>query len=146
MILIIASPRHSSGIRYPCNTLFVLEDLSGVRHVTEQVLRKYRYVSVSWAFYDLEQKLKYKAALAGQEVINVPAPYTSQRCPKCGHVRKSNRNKHTHVFCCKSCGYTSNDDRAAAINLYNAGKKYLGEKLSRDNEVPGTVICRQAGR
>lgn len=47
----------------PKHTLFVLEDLSSVRSATERVRRKDRYVSVSWSFYDFEQKLKYKAAL-----------------------------------------------------------------------------------
>lgn len=46
---------------YPENTLFVLEDLTGIRNATERVKLKHRYVSVSWSFYDLEQKLKYKA-------------------------------------------------------------------------------------
>lgn len=41
----------------PKHTLFVLEDLSDVRSATEHVRTKDRYVSVSWSFYDLEQKL-----------------------------------------------------------------------------------------
>ena len=41
----------------PKHTLFVLEDLSGIRNATERVKTKNRYVSVSWSFYDLEQKL-----------------------------------------------------------------------------------------
>lgn len=45
----------------PKHTLFVLEDLSGVRNATERVRTKDRYGSVSWSFYDLEQKLIYKA-------------------------------------------------------------------------------------
>ena len=40
----------------PKHTLFGLEDLSGVRSATEKVRRKDRYISVSWSFYDLEQK------------------------------------------------------------------------------------------
>ena len=47
----------------PKHTLFVLEDLTGIRSATDRVRRKDRYVSVSWSFYDLEQKLKYKAVL-----------------------------------------------------------------------------------
>ena len=39
----------------PKHTLFVLEDLSGVRNAAERVRTKDRYVSVSWSFYDLEQ-------------------------------------------------------------------------------------------
>lgn len=111
----------------PKNTLFVLEDLSGVRSATERVKTKNRYVSVSWAFYDLEQKLKYKSAIAGDSVINVNPAYTSQTCPKCGHIEKNNRNKKLHIFCCKNCGYKSNDDRIGAMNLYRMGIEYLVE-------------------
>ena len=88
-----------------------MEDLFGIRFATEKVRCKERYVSVSWQFYDLEQKLKYKASLYGDKVINVDLHYTSQTCPVCVHVEKSNRDKKKHIFCCKSCGYTSNDDR-----------------------------------
>ena len=119
----------------PKHTLFVLEDLSGVRSATEKVRRKDRYVSVSWSFYDLEQKLKYKAALNESSVINVDPRYTSQTCPVCGHTEKANRNKKMHIFCCKSCGYTSNDDRIGAMNLYRMGINYL----AKDSQVPDTV-------
>ncbi|MBQ7059672.1 MAG: transposase [Firmicutes bacterium] len=119
----------------PKHTLFVLENLSGVRSATERVRRKDRYVSVSWSFYDLEQKLKYKAALNESSVINVDPRFTSQTCPVCGHTEKANRNKKMHIFCCKSCSYTSNDDRIGAMNLYRMGINYL----SRDSQVPDTV-------
>lgn len=119
----------------PKHTLFVLEDLFGVRSVTEKVRRKDRYISVSWSFYDLEQKLKYKAILNESLVINVDPRYTSQTCPVCGHTEKSNRDKKRHIFCCKSCGYTSNDDRVGAMNLYRMGISYL----AKDSQVPDTV-------
>jgi IS605 OrfB family transposase len=111
--------------KYPKGTLFVLEDLSGVRNATEKVRVKNRYVSVSWAFYQFRQMLEYKAELHGHKVIVVSPKYTSQTCPKCGHVEKSNRNKKTHTFCCKNCSYTSNDDRIGAMNLYRKGINYL---------------------
>lgn len=107
------------------NTLFVLENLKGIRKVTENVHKDSRYVQVSWSFYDLEQKLKYKAKIKGQNVINVSPKYTSQCCPKCGHTEPSNRNKKLHLFCCKTCGYKSNDDRIGAMNLYRKGIEYL---------------------
>lgn len=57
--------------KYPKGTLFVLENLTGVRSATEKVLVKNRYVSVSGAFYQFRQWLKYKAKLNGQKVIVV---------------------------------------------------------------------------
>ena len=109
----------------PIGTMFVLEDLTGVRNVTERVCKKDRYVQVSWGFYDFRQKLEYKAKLHGQKVLIVSPKYTSQTCPKCGHVERQNRNKKTHTFCCKTCHYSSNDDRIGAMNLYRKGIEYL---------------------
>ncbi len=109
----------------PKHTLFVLEDLTGIRHATEKVRVKDRYVSVSWSFYDLEQKLVYKALRNQSKVIKVNPAYTSQCCPVCGHTEKANRNKKIHLFCCKNCGYKSNDDRIGAMNLYRMGIDYL---------------------
>ena len=113
----------------PKNTVFVLEDLTGVRSATEKVRIKDRYVSVSWAFYDLRQKLEYKSKMNSDKVIIVDPKYTSQTCPKCGHTEKSNRNKKQHIFICKTCAYTSNDDRIGAMNLHRKGIEYL-EKMS----------------
>ena len=116
----------------PKHTLFVLEDLSGVRSATEKIRVKDRYVSVSWSFYDLEQKLIYKAMQHQDKVIKVNPAYTSQCCPVCGHTEKANRNKKIHLFCCQNCGYKSNDDRIGAMNLYRMGIDYL---------VPNTVTA-----
>ena len=124
------------ALNNPKHTLFVLEDLSGVRNATERVRTKDRYVSVSWSFYDLEQKLIYKAKQNQSTVIKVNPRYTSQCCPVCGHIEKSNRNKKIHLFTCKNCGYKSNDDRIGAMNLYRMGINYL-----EDSQVPDTVTA-----
>ena len=112
---------------YGQNTLFVLEDLSNVRSATEKVFVKDRYVSVSWAFYQFRQLLEYKASMNQSLVITVSPQYTSQTCPKCGHIDKANRNKKLHLFCCKNCGYQSNDDRIGAMNLFRKGLNYIEE-------------------
>jgi IS605 OrfB family transposase len=109
----------------PDGSLFVIEDLSGIRSATERVLVKDRYVSVSWSYYDLEQKLSYKALKRHQLVEKVNPAYTSQTCPKCGHTERGNRNKKMHIFCCKNCGYKSNDDRIGAMNLHRMGIELL---------------------
>ena len=94
------------------------------------------YVSVSWAFYDLEQKLIYKAKQNRSSVIKIDPRYTSQCCPVCGHTEQANRNKKIHLFTCKNCGYKSNDDRIGAMNLYRMGINYL-----YDSQVPDTVAA-----
>lgn len=116
----------------PKHTLFVLEDLTGIRQATEKIRLKDRYISVSWAFYDLEQKLIYKAKKHQCSVIKVNPAYTSQTCPVCGHTERANRNKKIHLFCCRNCSYQSNDDRIGAMNLYRMGIAYL---------VPDTVTA-----
>lgn len=112
--------------KHPRGTMFVLEDLTGVRTVTEKVQVKNRYVSVSWAFYQFRQMLEYKAEMNGQTVIIVDPKYTSQTCPECGHVEKANRIKKLHTFMCKNCQYQSNDDRIGAINLHRKGIEHIG--------------------
>ena len=110
---------------YGANTLFVVEDLTGVRSATEKVRKKSRYIQVSWAFHQLRTMIDYKARLRGSLMIAVNPRYTSQGCPKCGHTEAGNRNKKDHSFECKKCHYRSNDDRVASMNLMNKGIKYL---------------------
>lgn len=106
-------------------TLFVLEDLTGIRGATTKVKRKNRYTQVSWAYYQLGQYLRYKAEREGHRVIEVNPAYTSQTCPVCAHVSRKNRVQKHHAFTCVNCGYRSNDDRVAAMNLHFKGRQYL---------------------
>ena len=111
--------------QYGAGTLFIIEDLTGIRTATEHVRLASRYVIVSWAFYQFRQMLEYKAALSQSEVLAIDPKYTSQSCPVCGHTEKANRNRKKHEFCCTACGYRSNDDRTGAINIYHKGCKTL---------------------
>lgn len=113
--------------QYGANTLFVMEDLTGIRKQTEQVRTGDRYVSVSWAFYQLRKMVEYKAQLAGAVTIAVAPHYTSRQCPRCNHQEKANRDKKRHGFSCRICAYRSNDDRVAAMNLLFKGYQYLEE-------------------
>ena len=109
----------------PSGTLFALEDLAGIRGATEKVRRKDRYEIVSWSFFDFRKKLEYKAWRYGSKVKVFDPAYTSQTCPRCGHVERSNRDKKNHRFTCRNCGYKSNDDRIGAMNLHRKGIEYL---------------------
>lgn len=110
---------------YGPNTLFVLEDLINVRFATEKHRKDSRYEAVSWAFYQFEQHLAYKARMSESEVLKVDAHYTSQRCPGCGTIDKENRLNAEHIFCCKNCQYKSNDDRVASMNIQQLGTEWV---------------------
>lgn len=90
--------------------VITLEDLSSVKeHVNEVVLR-------NWNIYDIQQKIKYKAANIGIEVVMVDPAYSSQRCYKCGSIHEDNRPTQ-ETFKCIKCGHEDNADRNAAKNL-----------------------------
>ncbi len=114
--------------KYGANTLFAVEDLTGVsfseenlNRLTEPGRRQLR----SWTFYQLEQFLTYKAHAVGSEVLKAKPDYTSQRCPKCGRIHKENRNHNLHEYVCDCCGYRSNDDRIGAMNIQLLGTMYI---------------------
>ena len=65
----------------------------------------------------LEYKLKQKGGL----LIKVPARYTSQTCPRCGHVSSANRKTQSE-FKCTKCGYAANADFVAAKNIFRRGR------------------------
>ena len=112
--------------KYGENTLFVLEDLTGVSFEESNLSRgkKQNYALRSWSFYQLEQFLSYKACENKSEVLKVSAKYTSQRCPKCGTIHKENRDHRKHFYACQ-CGYRSNDDRVGAMNIQLLGTMWI---------------------
>lgn len=108
------------------NSIIALENLKGI-NITTKVRdseNHFRYHRMSWDFYQLRQLIEYKAKLNKSIVVDVDPAYTSQKCPKCGHTHKENRNKNKHIFECKACNYKSNDDRIGAINLRQLGIEY----------------------
>ena len=56
----------------------------------------------------------------GIPFIIPPVRYTSQRCPSCNHVSKSNR-KNTAEFECTSCGHKENSHAVGAKNVKRTG-------------------------
>jgi IS605 OrfB family transposase len=105
-----------------------LENLKGIRkRVT--VRKAQRRQHHSWSFYDLRQKIEYKAAIAGVPVVLIDPRNTSRTCPVCGCVDKRNRPSQS-VFSCIQCGFSGHADtiaagniaRRAAVNQPNAGR------------------------
>lgn len=113
----------------PRGTLFVLENLKRLRGCMSN---RFPAQNLSWwAYLDFERKLIYKASFRGQKVIKVNPAFTSQTCPLCGRISKRNRIHSKHLFRCISCMYRTNDDRVAAINLYEKGIEYLIQSENR---------------
>jgi len=97
----------------PSVTVFVLEDLSSIR--TQRRGKKMNKWLGSWAFYQQEQFLAYKAEALGKRVVHQDPRYTSQKCNVCKHIKRTNRNKSR--FCCKNCGHQTHADLNAAQNV-----------------------------
>ena len=98
--------------------VYALEDLSKIR-VQKRRGKKFNGLINSWAFYQLEQFLRYKTEAVGKSVLLVDARYTSQKCSNCGHVYKGNRDGSSYR--CRKCGFWLNADLNAARNIAHDG-------------------------
>lgn len=103
------------AIKNQCGKI-VMENLSKFAvHQKESMLK-------NWAYYDLQNKVKYKAMAAGIAKDNIefinPA-YTSQRCSVCGCIDATNRDIKVDQkkFECVKCGHKDNADVNAAKNI-----------------------------
>jgi IS605 OrfB family transposase len=92
--------------------LIVMEDLNILEF--DRGKKRNRYDS-NWAKGKLLQKLQETLDWDGKKYKEVEPAYTSQECPICHNVDKKNRNgKH---FKCTYCGYESDADYVAALNI-----------------------------
>ncbi|WP_423407889.1 RNA-guided endonuclease InsQ/TnpB family protein [Heyndrickxia sp. MSNUG] len=92
-------------------SIIKIEDLSNIRSMKKFWKSADRNIN-SWAFFDLELKLTYKAQLAELVVQKVNPFKTSQECSKCGNTKKMNRRG--SLYSC-SCGYKKNADVNASF-------------------------------
>lgn len=88
-----------------------IEDLAQVRAKGSKI-RSYTERS-QWAFYQLGQFIRYKAALRGVEIIEVCAAYSSQECSRCHAITKPSGKK----FVCSHCFHQDHRDANAAFTL-----------------------------
>jgi len=68
----------------------------------------------------LMAQLAYKQAWRGHTFTSVDPAYSSQTCPKCGHVHSDNRPDRDH-FKCVRCGHADEADFVAAENILRRG-------------------------
>lgn len=87
-----------------------MEDLSGFSEEQQYSLLK------NWSYFDLQEKIIYKANENGIEVHLINPKFTSQRCSRCGAIDKDNR-KSQSSFECLVCNYKDNADLNASKNI-----------------------------
>ena len=92
-----------------------LEDLKDIRTRT-RFRKPQRAKMAGWAFAQLRGFVEYKARLTGIPIVLVDPRNTSRQCSTCGHIAKANRPSQAR-FSCKHCGYTTNADFNAAVNI-----------------------------
>ena len=90
------------------------------------------------AFGEIRRNLEYKCG----KLIEVNPAYTSQTCSRCGYTDKENRKTQAR-FLCVSCGYVSNADTNAAINIRRLGMAQLhGEGVTLVNPANREIDTR----
>lgn len=99
------------------DSFIVLENLEGIRDRCKNKGKKLRKILGGWAFYQLEQFILYKSALAGVEVRFVNPRNTSKTCAKC--LSLGSRQK--HKFKCTQCGNVADADLNASQNIARLG-------------------------
>ena len=67
-----------------------------------------------------QQILVNQCLKRGIHIIPVPAPGTSQTCPRCGHRHRENRESQAS-FRCRHCGWAGHADHSAAQVIRNRG-------------------------
>jgi len=118
-ILHIASKQLVTFAQLSGANTITLENLTGFKNKqtkdNKKQHHKQRARNNRWPYALLEFFVTYKAAAVGISVDHVPAAYTSQSCPKCDCICKSNRNG--LVFRCVNCNFTDNADRVGGTNV-----------------------------
>jgi IS605 OrfB family transposase len=116
------------ALKTGCGTI-QMEDLTGIKEDTgfPKMLRH-------WTYYDLQQKIEYKAEEKGIKVVKVNPKYTSQRCSQCGYIDKGNRPDQK-TFQCLKCGFKHNADYNASQNLSIKNiDKIIAKELKKKGE------------
>lgn len=98
-------------------SVFVMEQLNIKKNKKNG--RRFNKKLGSWSFKQLETFLKYKCEALGKTVLSVNPKYTSQKCSKCGHTDKGNRNGSR--FKCLKCSYELHADLNASRNIAQLG-------------------------
>lgn len=125
----------------------VIEDLnlynSKISSINKDSKLKYTAIARILKANDVKNVLDKILTKSGIMVSYVNPCFTSQTCPHCGYISKSNR-PNQETFSCKRCGHSDNADTNSAINIkmrivnpelrekleYFSGNHYIGKNYS----------------
>lgn len=124
-----------SAVKQGFDTI-AIEDLSGIRQQKRELQKSFRARLHSWPFDQFREYLNYKALASGISLVVIDPHYTSQRCSRCGHVYKPQRDG--NEFQCVSCGYQNHADLNAA---YNISKICLPEVQKKETPGKAWHVC-----
>ena len=120
--------------------VIALEDLTSIR-VQKRRGKNFNRKLNNWSFYQLEQFIRYKAEAVAKQVVSVDPRYSSQKCSKCGHIYKGNRDESSYR--CRNCGFQIHADLNAARNIAQAGISCLS-KLTVNQRNVGLKVAQDA--
>jgi len=105
------------------NGFIAIEDLKGLKE--SKMHRKSNRRVKRMPFYKFRVALEQIAGQNNTLVVAINPRHTSQRCSRCGIIRKTNNV----VFSCPSCGFECNRDRNASVNIAHvAGNEFFKNK------------------
>ena len=97
------------AVRNQCGTI-QMEDLTGITADANRFMK-------NWSYYDLQQKIEYKAKEQGISVVYIEPKYTTARCSKCGCIHEENILVKERKFKCIECGFETFQDYNASQNI-----------------------------
>jgi len=117
--------------------VFALEKLQITK--SKKLGRRFNKKLGNWSYGQFEQFLTYKVEELGKIVLKVNPKYTSQKCSKCEHIEKTNRNQSN--FECKKCGYKLHADLNASKNIAQLGISELSRVVVNNPIVATSEIA-----
>jgi len=112
-----------------------IERLYKLRRRKGQLSRKSRRKTNRIPYGFFRHALTHKSAQLGIPLLEVPTKYTSQTCPRCGHVSRKNR-RNWRYFCCVRCRFEANADRVASVNICRKAIQIATYPVTRDQTLP----------
>mgnify|MGYP001571675936 CR=1 FL=1 len=98
----------------------IVEDLKDVKKNSKNKINKnFNNKLQRWLYSKVLDKLSRSCEEKGIEFIKVNPAYTSQECSQCGFKHKDNRSK--EQFLCLNCGYKTDADYNASVNILKRG-------------------------